>query len=82
MHGRVQGVGFRWWTRRTAEELGLAGSVRNLSDGTVEVRAAGSADSLDELERRLQSGPRSAAVRRVERLDPGHVSSDGFRIER
>lgn len=82
VHGRVQGVGFRWWTRKTADELGLSGSVRNVPDGTVEIRAAGPADALAELERRLQSGPRSAVVRRVERLDPGRVPAGDFRIER
>lgn len=82
VHGRVQGVGFRWWTRRTAEQLGVAGSVRNLSDGTVEVLAAGSPETLDELERRLRKGPGSADVRRVERFDPGPVPSGPFRIER
>ena len=39
--GRVQGVGFRWWTRRTAERLSLYGSVRNLTDGSVEVHVTG-----------------------------------------
>jgi acylphosphatase len=39
--GRVQGVGFRWWTRARALELGLAGSASNLEDGRVEVVAEG-----------------------------------------
>jgi len=39
--GRVQGVGFRWWTRCRALELGLSGSAGNLSDGRVEVVAEG-----------------------------------------
>ena len=39
--GRVQGVGFRWWTRARALELGLAGSATNLADGRVEVVAEG-----------------------------------------
>ena len=41
VHGRVQGVGFRWWVRARALELGLAGSVANLPDGRVEVVAEG-----------------------------------------
>ena len=39
--GTVQGVGFRWWTRSRALELGLAGSARNLDDGRVAVVAEG-----------------------------------------
>lgn len=41
VRGRVQGVGFRWWTRARALELGLAGSATNLADGRVEVVAEG-----------------------------------------
>lgn len=41
VRGRVQGVGFRWWVRSRALELGLAGSATNLSDGRVEVVAEG-----------------------------------------
>ena len=41
MRGRVQGVGFRWWVRARALELGLAGSAANLVDGRVEVVAEG-----------------------------------------
>jgi acylphosphatase len=41
VHGRVQGVGFRWWTRARALDLGLVGSVANLPDGRVEVVVEG-----------------------------------------
>jgi acylphosphatase len=41
VHGQVQGVGFRWWTRARACELGLRGYARNLNDGRVEVVAEG-----------------------------------------
>lgn len=41
VHGQVQGVGFRWWTRARALELGLAGSATNLPDGRVQVVAEG-----------------------------------------
>jgi len=63
--GRVQRVGFRWWTHRVAEELGLVGDVRNLPDGSVEVRAAGALEALDALERALREGPPSSRVERV-----------------
>ena len=41
VHGSVQGVGFRWWTRSRALELGLAGHATNLADGRVQVVAEG-----------------------------------------
>jgi acylphosphatase len=47
--GRVQGVGFRWWVRARATELGLAGSAANLPDGSVEVIAEGPRPACDQL---------------------------------
>ena len=79
--GRVQGVGFRWWTRGVAEELGVGGSVRNLADGSVEVRAVGPEDALDHFEERLRLGPRLARVDRVERIEADPIADAGFRIE-
>ena len=65
--GRVQGVGYRWWARRTAEALGLTGWVMNADDErAVEVLAEGPADRLDELERRLAVGPDGARVEGVD----------------
>jgi acylphosphatase len=49
VRGRVQGVGFRWWTRARGLELGLVGSASNLSDGRVEVIAEGSRDACEGL---------------------------------
>jgi acylphosphatase len=49
LHGRVQGVGMRWWIRTRALELGLAGWARNLDDGRVEVVAEGPAQACREL---------------------------------
>ncbi|MDQ2758079.1 MAG: acylphosphatase [Actinomycetota bacterium] len=49
VRGEVQGVGFRWWTRSRALELGLVGHARNLSDGRVEVVAQGPGPALDAL---------------------------------
>jgi acylphosphatase len=63
--GHVQGVGFRWWTQQHAKRLGLRGYVRNLSDGSVEVQASGSPDSLAQLHALLQRGPTGARVARV-----------------
>jgi acylphosphatase len=65
--GRVQGVGFRWWTVIQAQELGLTGWVMNGHDErTVEIVAEGQQDALDELERRLREGPPGSHVESVE----------------
>ena len=65
--GRVQAVGFRWWTLRQATALGLTGWVMNGADErTVELVAEGAADALDELELRLRHGPSGARVESVE----------------
>lgn len=81
VRGRVQGVGFRWWTSRTARRLGLTGDVRNREDGSVEVRAWGEPVRLDDLERSLASGPPGAHVEEVARLDPpGEADPGDFRI--
>lgn len=62
IRGRVQGVGFRWWTAREAERMGVVGSVRNLEDGTVEVRAAATPEVLERFVISLGKGPPTARV--------------------
>lgn len=82
VQGRVQGVGFRWWARMRAEEIGIGGTVRNLSDGSVEVRAAGTSDRLARFEDMLRKGPRFARVDTVEAVEPLPIERpDEFRIE-
>jgi acylphosphatase len=66
VHGRVQGVGFRFATQQRALDLGLRGTVRNRWDGSVEVGAEGPPRGLDALLRWLHQGPRLAAVAQVE----------------
>jgi acylphosphatase len=66
VHGRVQGVGFRYYTQMTARSLGVVGWVRNRRDGTVEVRAEGEDAALAEFRRYLHDGPPSAHVERVD----------------
>jgi len=65
VEGRVQGVGFRFFVERTARQLALAGYVKNLGDGRVEVYAIGSPAQLEDMKRRLEQGPRAARVERV-----------------
>ena len=77
--GRVQGVGFRWWTRARALELGLTGWAANLDDGRVEVVAEGPAADLDALLALLRSGGTPGRVDLVvERRGPAR-GVDGFR---
>ncbi|KRG38152.1 acylphosphatase [Stenotrophomonas panacihumi] len=64
--GRVQGVGFRAWTRDQAVALGLDGHAFNLPGGDVDVVVAGEAAAIDALAARLLHGP---ALARVDRLD-------------
>lgn len=63
--GVVQGVGFRWFVRERARRLGLAGWVRNLPDGSVEVSASGDAGQLELLRGELVRGPNGARVEAV-----------------
>jgi acylphosphatase len=65
VHGSVQGVGFRWWTRCQALGLGLVGSARNLADGRVEVVAEGPRPACDALLTALRSGSTPGEVRAV-----------------
>ncbi len=63
--GVVQGVNFRYYTWVRARELGVAGWVRNLPDGSVEVRAQGPEEAVVLLEEWLHTGPATAYVRDV-----------------
>jgi acylphosphatase len=60
--GRVQGVGYRFFAERCANQLGVSGYVKNCRDGTVEVYAIGDEASLEELKGRLAEGPGGARV--------------------
>lgn len=80
--GRVQGVGFRHWTTRTARRLDLRGTVRNRADGRVEVHAAGDPEGLDALEGELEEGPRAARVRGVEQIESDRDLPGDFRVVR
>jgi acylphosphatase len=63
--GRVQGVGFRYFTQDRALLEGLTGWVRNLPDGRVEALVEGDAEAVTRVERAIRSGPRGARVERV-----------------
>jgi acylphosphatase len=79
--GRVQGVGYRYFVLKRANELGLNGFVRNLSDGSVYAEAEGNADEINQLAESCRKGPAFAQVHDVvvSRISPKkHI---GFTIQ-
>lgn len=80
VRGQVQGVGFRMDAAGAAARLGVAGTVRNLWDGTVEADVEGPPDAVESMLEHLRQGPSSAQVEGIDirRQDPRDV--DGFRI--
>lgn len=82
VHGHVQGVGFRWWVRARALELGLAGSAANLEDGRVEVVAEGPRERCETLLAGLRGPDTPGRVRTVvERWSTPRGGVTGF-VER
>ena len=81
VRGRVQGVGYRYFAQRAAEQLNLTGYARNLDDGRVEVYAAGPADKLSEFAGMLHAGTRWSDVRGVEEQEAPVQRTGMFRID-
>lgn len=82
VHGRVQGVYYRYFVRNVARDLGLKGYVRNLASGdAVEIEAEGQRPQLDRLLEQLKTGPPGAWVKRVEEDWSGYTGQfDSFGI--
>jgi acylphosphatase len=79
--GRVQGVGFRYFTWTEAVREGLHGWVRNAAAGGVEIAAEGDREALDRFERAVRRGPPLARVELVEVTDVGAGGRDtGFEV--
>jgi len=74
--GRVQGVGFRWFTHDAAAREGVDGWVANRPDGRVEAEIEGEIDAVDRVEAALRRGPASA---RVENVNVDELAPDGRR---
>ena len=83
LSGRVQGVGFRYFTRQNAENLNINGWVRNRRDGKVEAVLQGSPENVEEMIARMKQGPSSARVDDVEiREAPADEEFTGFKVRR
>ncbi|PSH56937.1 acylphosphatase [Phyllobacterium endophyticum] len=81
IRGKVQGVGFRYWTQTEAQKLGLRGWVRNESDGSVCALIVGPEHAVDKMLKRFEEGPGAASVSRVTSESSGKgQSADGFNI--
>ena len=80
VHGLVQGVYFRDTTRRHARSAGVAGWVRNRTDGTVEAVFEGEAQAVERLVTLCREGPRGARVDHVEVSSEEPEGLRGFRV--
>ena len=66
IHGKVQGVGYRFFATRVARRLGLKGLIQNVRDGSVEATVEGEAGAIDDWIKELKEGPRYAEVTRID----------------
>jgi len=82
VHGRVQGVWFRESARRKAEQLGVAGWVRNRADGAVEAELEGSPEDVEVLVSWFRHGPPDARVDRAEVAELEPTGERGFSTRR
>ena len=79
-HGKVQNVGFRYFTHNTANALGLSGYVKNQIDGSVYIEAEGPEELLEEFVYLVKQGPRWANVSRVDLQEAPVDNMKGFVI--
>ena len=66
IHGKVQGVGYRFFATRVARRLGLKGNIQNNRDGTVDAVVEGEKDAIDDWIEELKEGPRYAEVTKID----------------
>jgi acylphosphatase len=78
--GHVQGVGFRWFVVKCANEIGVRGWVRNEANGDVQAYAIGSEQDLDRLAAYLHQGPAHSTVRSVEQREAAVERVHSFEI--
>jgi acylphosphatase len=80
VHGRVQGVWFRQSCRHVADELGLAGSVRNRADGTVEASFEGVEEDVAKAVAWCRAGPPAAEVTGIDVTAEPPTGGRGFSV--
>jgi acylphosphatase len=80
VHGRVQGVGFRYSIARAAHTRGVTGWVANRADGAVEAVLEGEPDAVESVTRFAREGPRGAVVDRVDIADEEPEGLRGFSV--
>ncbi|MGE0848547.1 MAG: acylphosphatase [Hyphomicrobiaceae bacterium] len=80
IEGRVQGVGYRYWTEGVAADLGLTGWVRNRRDGSVEALFAGPAADVRQMRDRCREGPPTSRVTAVTILEEGEETLVDFKV--
>lgn len=78
VHGRVQGVGFRYTVARAAKSRGVAGWVRNRADGTVEAVFEGATDAVESMVEFCRDGPRGATVEELDVYEEEPEQLAGF----
>lgn len=76
-YGRVQGVGFRSFVKKTANQIGLRGYVMNLSDGSVEIMAEGNSDSIQTFVEKIKNAPFPINVEKI-KLEKREISNYSF----
>ena len=81
VYGRVQGVGFRFYTQKKARELAITGYVRNRADGSVYIEATGEAENMNLFIRWCEEGPTWAHVSKIEQQEIPVFKADDFRIK-
>lgn len=80
VHGRVQGVAFRYSVQRMAQQRGVAGWVANRADGAVEAVFEGEPEAVERLVDFCREGPRGAEVERVEVTEEETEGLTGFDV--
>ena len=80
VHGRVQGVAFRYSVQRMAQQRGVAGWVTNRADGTVEAAFEGEPEAVERLVDFCREGPRGAEVDQVEVTQEEPLGETNFTV--